>query len=337
MKRLIGVPLALVVALAFAAGSVAAATLDDIQSRGELLCGVHEGLPGFSSLNEQGERVGFDVEFCKATAAAIGVDNKAVAVTAKDRFPALQAGEVDLLYRTTTWTFSRDVDLGFSFHGVNFYTGQGFMVRKSLGVDSVKELDGASVCVATGTTTELNLADYFRANNINYKPVVFESAEDVRGAYLAGRCDAYTTDRSGLAAQRSSLPNPDEHVVLPEIISKEPLGPVTRQGDEQWGDIVRWVLNALIIAEEQGVTQANVDRMRRESDNPTVQRLLGKTGDFGEKLGLSNDWAYKAIKEVGNYAEAYNRTVGPDTPLGMERGVNALWTEGGILYAPPMR
>lgn len=325
------------IALVFAASAAQAQqTLETIRERGKLLCGVHEGLPGFSSLNDQGERVGFDVDFCKATAAAIGVENESVPVTAADRFPALQAGEVDLLYRTTTWTFTRDVDLGFTFHGVNFYTGQGFMVKKSLGVDSVNELDGASICVATGTTTELNLSTYFRANNLDYEPVVFEAAPDVRAAYLEGRCDAYTTDRSGLAAQRSGMSNPDAHVILPEIISKEPLGPVTREGDEQWGDIVRWVFNALIIAEEQGVTKANVANMLA-SDNPTIQRLLGVTGDFGEKMGLEDNWAVQAISAVGNYSEIYDRHLGPNTPLGLERGVNALWTEGGILYAPPMR
>lgn len=321
----------------FVATLAAAGTLDDIKRRGHLKCGVHDSNPGFAYADAQGKFRGFDVEFCRATAAAIGVDVKFTQLTSKDRFPALQSGEVDVLYRTTTWTMSRDVKLGFDFHGVNFYDGQGFMVRKSLGVKSAKELDGASVCVATGTTTELNLADFFRRNGMKYKGVVYEKTEDVRGAYDAGRCDAYTNDRSALASQRSALKNPAEHVILPEVISKEPLGPVTRHGDNQWGDVVRWVLNVTILAEEKGITQGNVDRMRSTSKDPEVQRMLGTTGSFGQDLGLDKDWAYKAIKASGNYGEIFDRTVGPNTRIGLDRGLNQLWSKGGILYSPPLR
>lgn len=313
------------------------ATLDDVKRSGTLKCGVSGTLPGFASLNSRGQMVGFDVDFCKATAAALGVKVKVVALTAKERFPALQSGEVDLLYRNTTWTMSRDVKLGFDFHGVNYYDGQGFMVRKSLGVKSAKELDGAAVCVDTGTTTELNLADYFRSNGMKYKPVVFEGADKTRAAYESGRCDVHTTDASGLAGQRSALKNPNDHMILPEIISKEPLGPVTRHGDNQWGDVVRWVLNAIVIAEEKGLTQGNVRSMARSSKDPEVQRMLGQTGSFGPDLGISKDWAVRAIAAVGNYGEIFERHVGVNTPLRLDRGQNALWNKGGLLYAPPVR
>ncbi|HER35737.1 MAG TPA: transporter substrate-binding domain-containing protein [Halothiobacillaceae bacterium] len=316
-----------------------AQTLDAVKSRGHLLCGVSQGLPGFSNPDDQGNWTGIDVDVCRAVAAAVfGDDSKVkyVPLSAKERFTALQSGEVDVLSRNTTWTFTRDNSLGLEFTGVNYYDGQGFMVRKDLGVKSAKELAGAAVCTNTGTTTELNVADYFRANNMEYKVVAFEKADEVVAAYDAGRCDVYTTDRSGLAAQRTKLKNPDAHVVLPEIISKEPLGPAVRHGDSQWGDIVRWSLNTLIIAEELGITSANVDKMKG-SDNPEVKRMLGQEANFGEQLGLSQDFAYNIIKTVGNYAESYNRHVGPDTPLQLDRGLNALWTEGGILYAPPFR
>jgi general L-amino acid transport system substrate-binding protein len=276
------------------------------------------------------------VDFCRATAAALGVDVKFTQLSAKERFPALQSGEVDLLYRTTTWTMSRDVTLGFDFQGVNFYDGQGFMVRKSLGVKSAKGLNGAAICVATGTTTELNMADYFRTQGMKYKAVVFEKASEVRNAYEAGRCDVYTTDKGSLAAQRTALKNPGQHIILPETISKEPLGPVTRHGDNKWGDLVRWVFNALIIAEEKGITAANADSNKSSTD-PTVKRLLGETGTFGEDLGISNDWALNAIKAVGNYGEIFERNVGMGSKLGLDRGLNQLWTKGGVLYAPPIR
>jgi general L-amino acid transport system substrate-binding protein len=314
-----------------------AATLDDVKSRGELRCGVSGSLPGFAAPDSRGEMQGFDVDFCRALAAAIGVKLRTLPSTAKERFPQLQSGEVDVLFRNTTWTMSRDVNLGFDFAGVNYYDGQGFMVRKSLGVKSARELDGAAVCVDTGTTTELNLADYFRTLGMKYKPVVFEGADNVRAAYDAGRCDVHTTDKSGLAGQRSALKNPAEHVILPETISKEPLGPVVRHGDSAWGDVVRWLLNALIVAEEKGITQANVARMASGSKDPEVQRLLGTTGTFGQDLGLSADWAVKAIHAVGNYGEIFTRNLGPSTPLNLDRGLNERWDKGGILFAPPVR
>jgi general L-amino acid transport system substrate-binding protein len=279
------------------------------------------------------------VDVCKAIAAAIFGDASKVRyspLSAKERFTALQSGEVDLLSRNTTWTMSRDTELGLNFAGVTYYDGQGFMVRKDLGISSAAELGGASVCTNTGTTTELNVADYFRSNNLEYEVVAFEKADEVVAAYDAGRCDVFTTDASGLYAQRLKLANPGDHIVLPEIISKEPLGPAVRQGDDQWMDIVRWTLNALINAEELGVTAANLEEMK-SSDNPEIKRLLGVEGTFGEAIGVDNDWAAKAIVAVGNYGEMFDRNVGPDTELGIARGLNALWTQGGIQYAPPVR
>ena len=324
--------------LGLTASAASAATLDDVQARGEVVCGVSQGLPGFSNPDDQGNWSGIDVDFCRALAAAIFDDPNAVSFTplsAKERFTALQSGEVDVLSRNTTWTMTRDASLGLNFAGVNYYDGQGFMVRKDLGVASALELDGA-VCTNTGTTTELNAADYFRANNMEYEIVAFEKADEVVAAYDAGRCDVYTTDQSGLYAQRLKLTNPGEHMVLPEIISKEPLGPVVRQGDDQWFNVNRWVLNAMINAEELGVSSDNVDSMMG-SGNPAIARLLGEEGAYGEMLGLSNDWAVRVIKHVGNYAESFERNVGPDTPLGIARGLNALWSDGGILYAAPVR
>jgi len=320
--------------------SVASAgTLDDVKAKGYIDCGVTTGLAGFASPDDKGEWAGFDVDFCRAMAAAVLGDAKAVKftpTTGKTRFPALQSGEVDVLARNTTWTFSRDTDLGFEFVGVNYYDGQGFMVKANLGVKSALELDGASVCIQTGTTTELNLADYFRANNMTFTPIVIEDNAEARQNYESGACDVYTTDRSGLAATRVVLSNPDEHVVLPEIISKEPLGPLVRHGDNQWGDIARWTLNALVSAEELGVTAANADEMKN-SNNPEIRRLLGTEGDLGAMIGLDNEWAARAIKAGGNYSEIYERNIGPNTALGLARGVNALWTKGGILYSPPFR
>ena len=317
-----------------------AGTLDDVKARGELLCGVGTGLAGFEAPDDKGEWSGLDVDLCRGVAAAIFADPKKVKfvpTTAKSRFPALQSGEVDMLSRTTTWTFDRDVKLGFEFCGVNYYDGQGFMVRKDLGVKSALELDGATVCVATGTTTELNLGDFFRANNMKYTPVVFEKADEIRAGFEAGRCDVYTTDRSGLAAQRSQMANPADYVILPEVISKEPLGPVVRHGDNQWGDVVRWVLNVMIIAEEKGITQANVDETKANSQDPEVRRLLGVEGDYGDRLNLGNDFGYNIVKMVGNYGESFERNVGPNTPIGLDRGLNQLWSKGGILYSPPFR
>lgn len=327
------------VGVAMLATTASAGTLDDVKARGHLICGVTTGLAGFAAPDDKGEWAGFDVDVCRAVAAGVLGDSskvKFVPTTGKSRFPALQSGEVDMLARNTTWTFDRDVKLGFEFCGINFYDGQGFMIRKDMGVKSAFELDGATVCVTTGSTTELNLGDFFRANNMKYTPVVFEKADEVRAGYESGRCDVYTTDRSGLAAQRSQMSNPDDHMVLPEVISKEPLGPLVRHGDNQWGDVVRWAFNVMIIAEEKGLTSANVASMMDSSD-PEVRRLLGKEGEYGARLGLSNDWALNIIKQVGNYGESYERNIGPNTPIQLARGINALWTKGGLIYSPPFR
>ncbi|QKV18064.1 amino acid ABC transporter substrate-binding protein [Oricola thermophila] len=326
-------------ALALAGSAAAAATLDDVKAKGFVQCGVSQGLPGFSNPDADGNWSGLDVDLCRAVAAAVFGDSEAVKFTplsAKERFTALQSGEIDILSRNTTWTMSRDTQLGLNFAGVNYYDGQGFMIRTSMNINSALELSGASICTNTGTTTELNVADYFRANNMEYELVAFEKADEVVAAYDAGRCDVYTTDQSGLYAQRLKLTDPGEHKVLPEIISKEPLGPVVRQGDDQWFNIVKWVHIATLNAEELGVTSANVDEMMN-GDNPAVRRLLGAEGEFGTSIGLTNDWAYNIIKAVGNYGEIFDRNVGPDTPLGIARGVNALWTKGGLMYGPPIR
>ena len=325
--------------LSVAGAAYAGPTLDAVKQRG-VRCGVSGSVAGFSATDSQGRFSGIDVDYCKALAAAITGDaNKVtfIPLSAQARFTGLQSGEVDLLSRNTTWTLTRDASLGAHFSGVWFYDGQGFMVTRKLGVKSAKELNGATVCVQPGTTTELNLADYFRAENMKFQPVVIESAEELNKAFFTGRCDALTTDASGLAAVRSTQPNPDDYVILPEIISKEPLGPMIRRGDDEWFAITKWVLYATLEAEEKGVTSANVDEMAKTSKDPVIQRLLGTTGDMGAKLGLSNDWAHKMIKQVGNYAEIYDRNVGPKTPLKLERGVNALWTKGGLMYAPPIR
>ncbi len=322
------------------AGVVSAATLEDVQKKGYLQCGVSQGLPGFSSPDAHGNWQGVDVDVCRAVAAAIFADPDKVKYTplsAKERFTALQSGEIDILSRNTTETFSRDTSLGLDFAGINYYDGQGFMIRKELGVDSAKELSGAAVCTNMGTTTEMNAADYFRSNGMDYKIVAFEKMDEVVAAYDAGRCDVFTTDRSGLAAQRTKLKNPAEHRILPETISKEPLGPVVRHGDNRWGDIVRWSLRVMKNAEEMGVTSANVDNMRMDQSNPARNRLLGTAGKMGEKLGLGNDWSYNIIKHVGNYGEMYDRHLGPDTAINLPRGINNLWTKGGIQYAAPIR
>ena len=319
--------------------AASAGTLQDVKAKGHVQCGVSQGLPGFSNPDDKGNWTGLDVDVCRAVAAAVFGDASKVKYTplsAKERFTALQSGEVDMLSRNTTWTATRDTALGLNFAGVNYYDGQGFMVRKSLGVTSALQLGGAAVCTNTGTTTELNVADYFRANNMKFEVVAFEKSDEVVAAYDKGRCDVYTTDQSGLYAQRLKLSNPGEHIVLPEIISKEPLGPVVRQGDDQWFNLVKWSLFAMINAEELGVTSKNVDEMMK-STNPAVLRLLGKEGSFGENLGVSNDWAANIIRQVGNYGESFARNVGPDTPLGISRGLNALWSKGGIQYAPPIR
>ena len=338
MKALSKVLVALFASCAFAA-SLTAGTLEDVQQRGELRCIVSTGLVGFAYPDEAGKWHGFDVDFCRATAAAVLGDPdkvKFVTATTKTRFTKLNASEGDVLWRNTTITFSRDVNVKLTFLGVNYYDGQGFMVRKDLGVKSATELDGASVCIQTGTTTELNLSDYFQQNNMKYEAVPIETNDEARSNYLAGRCDVYTTDASGLAATRAALPDPGAHMLLPEIISKEPLGPAVRQGDDQWADIVRWTLYALITAEEKGVTSANVDQMKNSVDKE-IKRLLGVEGSQGQELGLSTDWAYNVIKSVGNYGEIFERHIGVSTPIGLARGLNALWTKGGLQYSPPFR
>lgn len=319
----------------------AGATLDNVKSKGFVQCGVNvSGLPGFAEVDANNNWKGIDVDVCRAVAAALLGDATKVKYTplnAKERFTALQSGEIDVLSRNTTWTSSRDSALGLNFAGVNYYDGQGFMAKKELGVSSAKELDGASVCVQAGTTTELNLADYFRANNLKYTPVVFENNDEVNKAYEAGRCDVLTTDQSGLYATRVKLANPDDHVILPEVISKEPLGPAVRQGDDEWNDIVRWTLFAMIQAEEFGLTAENVDKTVAESQNPDVQRFLGVIEEKGPELKLPKDFAVQIIKQVGNYGESFDRNLGPNTPLKIERGQNALWTKGGLMYNPPFR
>jgi general L-amino acid transport system substrate-binding protein len=332
--------IAVATAATFMATAATAATLDDVKAKGFIQCGVTTGLAGFAAPNNDGVWEGFDVDFCRAMSAAIFGDPdkvKYTPTTAKERFTALQSGEIDVLARNTTWTFSRDVNLGFEFVGVNYYDGQGFMVKKSLGVKSALELDGARVCVQSGTTTELNLADYFTANGMKYDSVVFDTADEVREAYLKDTCDVYTTDQSGLYAQRSVIADPEAHIVLPEVISKEPLGPLVRHGDNQWGDIARWTLNAMIEAEELNVSSANVDDLKANTKNPGIQRMLGTSGDLGEQLGLTNEWAYNIIKNVGNYGESFARNLGEGTALNIARGLNAQWNKGGILYAPPLR
>ena len=327
------------VVLTVVACSAHAATLDNVKSRGLLQCGVNTDLPGFSAPDEDGNWSGFDVDYCRAVAAAVLGDPESiefVPLDASDRFEALAGGEIDLLIRNTTWTMARDTALGMTFAGVNFYDGQGFMARKLLGIASALELSGGTVCVRRGTTTELNLVDYFEANNMNFTPVVFNTVEEVNTAYDNGRCDVYSADVSGLYATRLTLANPDDHIVLPQIISKEPLGPVVRQGDDQWFNIVKWVHFALLNAEELGVSQANIDSMM-SSENQDIRRLLGVDGVFGSGIGLDNNWATNAIRGVGNYGEIFDRNIGSSSVLGFARGLNALWVNGGLQYAPPVR
>jgi len=320
--------------------SLTAATLDQVRERGALTCGTSQGNAGFSSLGADGRYAGIDVDVCRAVAAAVLGDADKVryrGLSPKERFTALQSGEIDLLMLNATWTLVRDSALGLNFAGVNYYDGQGFMVRRALGVKSVDELDGASVCVNLGTSTELNLADFFRARRMDYKPVVYEKLAEVAAAYDAGRCDAYTSDVTTLAGQRLSLKDSNAHVILPEVISKEPLGPVVRHGDDQWFDIVKWSLYAMQQAEEDGVSSANVDALKADSASPAIRRLLGVEGALGTGLGLDAQWAYRIIKQVGNYAESYERNVGLASPLNLPRGINALWNRGGIIYPMPFR
>lgn len=321
------------------AQSAASPTLDAVKEKGFVQCGVTEGTTGFSVPDANNNWAGLDVDYCRALAAAIFDNPDAVRytpLTSPERFTALSAGEVDILSRTTTWTMSRDTQLGLSFAGVMYYDGQGFMVRKAEGITSALELSGAAICIESGTTTELNAADYFASNNLDYNPVVFVGQDEAWKSYEDGRCDVMTTDSSALASNRTILEVPGDHIILPEIISKEPLGPVVRQGDAVWFNLARWTYFALLEAEELGVTQANVDEMLG-SDNPAIKRLLGVEGDFGTSVGVSKDWAYQIIKHVGNYSEIFERHVGPNTVIGLERGLNALWQDGGIQYAPPIR
>ncbi|SDZ52981.1 L-glutamine-binding protein /L-glutamate-binding protein /L-aspartate-binding protein /L-asparagine-binding protein [Jannaschia faecimaris] len=324
-----------------AAAGASAATLDDVTARGTLNCGVTTGVPGFAEPDANGVWQGFDVAVCRAVAAAVLGDGDAVTfvpTTGKTRFTALASGEIDVLARNTTWTFSRDTDLKFDFTGVNYYDGQGFMVPASLGVSSALELDGATVCIQTGTTTELNLADYFRVNNMSYEPVPIETGAEAVQQYTAGACDVYTTDRSALAAQRAGFADPSSSVILPEVVSKEPLGPLVRHGDSEWFDIVKWTLNAMIAAEEYGVTQANVEELAAApGDNPEINRLLGTEGELGAMMGLDSSWAKNAIAAVGNYGEVFDANIGESTAIGLARGLNAQYTEGGLLYSPPFR
>lgn len=314
-------------------------TLDLVRKRGQLVCGVNTGLAGFSAPDDRGNWVGIDIDFCRAVAAAIFGDGskvRFVPLNAKERFTALQSGEVDILSRNTTWTMSRDTSLGLNFSGILYYDGQAFLVRRSLGLKSAADLKGASICVQSGTTNELNLADFFATRGFDYRPVVYERLVEVLGAYSSGRCDAFTTDSSQLIAERTRLPDPDEHIILPELISKEPLGPAVRQGDAGWSNIARWTLFAMINAEELGVTQANVDG-ERTSSNPEIRRLLGTEGEYGKGLGLGAEWVVSIIKAVGNYGESFERNLGQGSPLKIARGRNALWKDGGLMYAPPVR
>lgn len=328
-----------IAALALVGMSATAGTLEDTKKQGFVKCGIDGGLPGFSEVVSGGVYKGIDVDGCRAIAAAVLGDAskvKYVSLNAKERLAALQSGEIDVLVRNTTWTQTRDTSLGLNFAGVNYYDGQGFMVRKDLGVKSAKELAGASVCIQTGTTTELNVADYFRANGMDYKAVAYDTNDQVVQSYENGRCDVLTSDASQLYGLRTKLKDKENHIVLPEIISKEPLGPVVRQGDDAWFNIVRWTFNAMVAAEEAGITSENADAMLK-SDNPTVKRILGVEGKMGANLGLNADFAYQIVKQVGNYGEVFERNVGVNTPLNIERGLNALWTKGGLQYSPPFR
>mgnify|MGYP006104919381 FL=1 len=325
-----------------AAGLVSAGTLDDVKARGTLNCGVSTGVPGFAQPDANGVWQGFDIAVCRAVAAAVLGDSDAVQfvpTTGKTRFTALASGEIDMLARNTTWTMSRDVDLKFEFIGVNYYDGQGFLVKASTGITSAKspDIDGVTVCIQTGTTTELNLADHFRSIGMSYEPLPVESGSEAVTQYMAGACDMFTTDRSALAARRANMETPEDHVLLPEIISKEPLGPLVRHGDNDWGDVVRWTLNALITAEELGVTSANIEEMAMGTNNPEMNRLLGSEGNLGEMLGLDADWAKRAISVAGNYGEIFESNIGAGTIIGLARGVNAKWTDGGLIYSPPFR
>ena len=331
--------------LAFAATAAvmpahAGKTLDAVKARGQLICGVNTSGPGFSNADSQGRWTGLDVDFCRAVAAAALGDAgkvKFVPLNSQQRFTSLQSGEIDVLSRNSTWTLTRDASLGVVFAGINYYDGQGFMVPKKLKIESAKKMNGATVCVQAGTTSEKNVADYFGANAMKYKPVVFDTAEAITSAFFAGRCQVYTTDMSDLAGARTKAPKADDYVILPQVISKEPLGPSVRRGDDEWFQIVRWTLFAMLEAEENGLTQANVDEQKTANKDPGVQRFLGVSEDTGKLLGLDAAWAYRIVKQVGNYGESFERNLGPKTPVALPRGVNNLWTKGGLMYAPPIR
>ena len=339
-SKIAKISVAAVAVVGLSVSALNADTLENTKKQGFVKCGVNSKVPGFAEVVNGGVYKGLDVDGCRAVAAAVLGDAskvKYVPLNAKERFTALQSGEIDVLVRNTTWTETRDTSLGLNFAGINYYDGQGFMVNKALGVKSAKELDGASICVQTGTTTELNVADYFRANNMKYKIVSYDANDQVVKAYESGRCDVLTSDASQLYALRTKFKNPNAHMVLPEIISKEPLGPVVRQGDDKWFNIVKWSFFAMVAAEENGITSKNVDKLKNSSTNPAVKRILGVEGKMGENLGLSKDFAYQIIKQVGNYGEVFERNVGINTPLKMKRGINALWTKGGLQYSPPFR
>ena len=339
MKPLI--PLAFAVCTAaLALPAQAGKTLDAVKARGQVVCGVNTSGPGFSNADSQGRWTGLDVDFCKAVAAAVLSDAnkvKFVPLNSQQRFSSLQAGEIDVLSRNSTWTLTRDASLGVLFTGINYFDGQGFMVPKKLKIDSAKKMNGATVCVQAGTTSEKNVADYFGANGMKYKSVVFDTAEAITSAFFAGRCQVYTTDMSDLAGARTKAPNADDYVILPQVISKEPLGPSVRRGDDEWFEIVRWTLFAMLEAEEHGLTQANVDEQKTSNKDPNVQRFLGVSEDTGKLLGLDAAWAHRIVKQVGNYGESFERNLGPKTPVALPRGVNNLWTKGGLMYAPPIR
>ena len=318
----------------------AGATLDAVKKKGYVQCGISDGLPGFSYADGKGNYKGIDVDVCRAVAAAVFGDASKVKyspLTAKERFTALQSGEVDVLSRNSTWTSSRDAAMGLNFTGVTYYDGQGFLVNKKLGVSSAKELDGATVCIQAGTTTELNLSDYFRANNLKYTPITYDTSDESAKSLESGRCDVLTSDKSQLYAQRSKLAAPTEYVVLPETISKEPLGPVVRKGDEEWFSIVKWTLFAMLNAEEAGITSKNVEEQAKSGKNPDNARLLGADGEYGKDLKLPKDWVVQIVKQVGNYGEVFEKNLGQGTDLKIDRGMNALWNNGGIQYAPPVR
>ena len=340
LHKMIPTALAAVIGLGLASSAHAGKTLDAVKSRGQVVCGVNTSAPGFSAADSQGKWTGLDVDFCRAVAAATLGDAtkvKYVPLNSQQRFASLQAGEIDVLSRNSTWTLTRDASLGVVFAGINYYDGQGFMVPKKLKVDNVKKLNGATVCVQAGTTSEKNVADYYGANGLKYKPVVFDTAEAITSAFFAGRCQVYTTDMSDLAGARTKASAPDDFQILPQVISKEPLGPSVRRGDDEWFQIVRWTLFAMLEAEENGLTEANVDTQKTGSKDPAVQRFLGVSEDTGKLLGLDKEWAYRIVKQVGNYGESFERNLGPKTPLALPRGANNLWSKGGLMYAAPIR